>query len=146
MEDVQKDIEFALMVNEEAKRDPTIQQVVVNNEPYRQFIVETQMLRTHKVVEWFEDPTRKGWADQIHRDRELYEVAQDEKTEISDQQNAVQEELATLKAKVEQLLAEQDETPADVEPEAEVEPDAEETDETDEDETDEPDEDETGEE
>ena len=40
--DLQLNIEFALMVNEEIKSSAELQKLVVNTEPFRQFIVETQ--------------------------------------------------------------------------------------------------------
>jgi len=102
----------------------------------------------HDAEAWFLDESRAKYANAIRVDRLAYEKALEEDATTEAVQNAVQEELADLKAKVEKLLAEKDEPPVDVEPEVEpeVEPDAEETDETDEDETDEPDADEAGEE
>jgi len=121
--EIQKDIEFALMVNEQVKSDPAAYRgVVTNHEPIRQFIMECGMMGMSP-AEWFDpaDAVRKNWQEIIRADRVRYEAVQEEKQEQQDNQNEVQQQLAQLQAAVDKLLAEK-EAPAEPEAEPEAEP------------------------
>jgi len=126
--ELQKDIEFARAVNAGAVETQGVILAAANAEPFRQFIMEVEILGAFpNAVAWFKDAHRKHWADQIRMLRERYEasIAEDEPTLDT---NPIAEELAALKAKVEELTAAQaeaaPEAPAEAAPEDKAEADA----------------------
>jgi hypothetical protein len=128
MEEIQKDIAFALMVNESIKTDPALASVVVGKQPYIQFILETQMQRTLTPEEWFADKHRAPWANEIRAHRQAYEARVTEDAAETEHDNAVAQELeglkeqfATLAAKYD-ALAEQRRAEPEPAPEPEPEP------------------------
>jgi hypothetical protein len=137
-EEIRKDIEFVRAVNAQVLGQNATLMAAANAEPYRQCLVETEVIGTVTPEEWFTAPNRQHWAKVIRDHRKAYEAQTVEEVAEPAQDTEMLSELKKLRAEVAKLQAAQSpaepaaEEPAETEaPEADTEPESEGEDEAD---------------